>query len=112
MHIELTPDALLRQLDYPVNEHTLEQVDRVIKNTPDYRHLSKHILALKDHIAHYYGFVALSNSKDFLKIKCELDETQETIEAFKEATESWANKYKVKLEQVGQKPTYYIVGQL
>jgi len=112
MHIELSEDALLRQLDYPVNEHTLEQIDRVIQNTPDYKHLSKHILALKDHIAHYYGFISISNSSDYLKIKCEIDETPETIKAFKEATEAWGEKYKVKLRQVNNLPTYYIVGQL
>ncbi len=112
MHIELTPDALLRQLDYPVNENTLEQINIIINNTPDYKHLSKHILTLKDHIAHYYGFIAMSNSKDYLKIKCEPDESKDNIKAFSDALDAWGKKYKVKLEKVDKTPTYYIVGQL
>ncbi|SFV56205.1 hypothetical protein MNB_SV-9-109 [hydrothermal vent metagenome] len=112
MHIELTPDALLRQLDYPVNEKTLEQITIIINNMPDYKHLSKHILTLKDYITHYYGFIAMSNSKNYLKIKCEPDESEDNIRAFKKAVEDWSDKYKVKLEQVDNRPTYYIIGQL
>ena len=112
MHINLTPQALITQLDYHINPHTLEQIEKIIANTKNFDKLSVHLLTLKDHIAHYFGFIAMSNSHDYLKIKCEEDESEANIQAFKEATEAWAKKYKVTLQQVDSKPTYYIIGQL
>jgi len=111
MHIDITPEALLTQLDYPTNEHTLEQINKAIANTPSFDHFSKHLLSLKDNIAHYYGFIALSNSYDYFKIKCEESESEENIKAFQEATHAWATKYKVTIKQVDKKPTFYIIGQ-
>lgn len=111
MHITMSPEALLTQLDYPVNEHTLSQMQETIVNTPGFDHFSKHLLGLKDAVSHYDGFIALSNSHDYFKIKCEEDSTTETIEAFRKVSKKWAEKYKVTLEKVGNKPTYYILGQ-
>jgi len=111
MHIDLTPEALLTQFGYPVNDHTLAQVKEAVANTPGFEHFSKHLLSLKDILSHYDGFIALSNSQHYFKVKCEENNSRETIEAFREAVKKWAEKYKVKLQQVGEKPTYYIVGQ-
>jgi len=111
MHIDITPEALLTQLDYPINEHTLEQINKAIDNTLSFDDFSKHLLSLKDNIAHYYGFIALSNSHNYFKIKCEESESEENIKAFRDATEAWAHKYKVIIQQVDSKPTFYIIGQ-
>jgi len=111
MHIDLTPEALLTQFDYPVNEHTLEQIRKAIDNTPGFDHFSKHLLSLKDTLSHYGGTIALSNSHPYFKVKCEENNTQEMIGAFRDAIQKWAEKYKVSLQQVGSKPTYYIIGQ-
>ena len=111
MHIDMTPEALLTQFDYPVNEHTLEQIRKAIDNTPGFDHFSKHLLSLKDTVSHYSGTIALSNSHPYFKVKCEENNTREMIEAFREAVKKWGEKYKVALQQVGSKPTYYIVGQ-
>lgn len=111
MHIELTPEALLTQLDYPVTEQALKQIDKAIANTGGFEHFSKHILSLKDTLSHYGGIVALSNSHPYFKIKCDADSTKDTIEAFTEAVISWGDKYKVSLQKVDKKPTYYILGQ-
>ncbi len=111
MHITLSPEALLTQLDYPINEHTLLQINEAIANTPGFDHFSKHLLSLKDAIFHCDGFIALSNSHDYFKIKCEENSAMETIETFSEISKKWADKYKVKIEKVGDKPTYYILGQ-
>ena len=111
MHINLTQEALLTQLNYPINNHTIEQMKKTFDNTIGFENFSKHLLSLKDNIAHFYGFIAQSNSHDYLKIKCEEDESAENIEAFKEATKAWGKKYKVTLQQVEKKPTFYIIGQ-
>ena len=111
MHIDLTPEALLTQIDYPVNDHTLPQIREAINNTRGFNHFSKHLLNLKDTISHYNGIIALSNSKHYFKIKCEESNKPETIEAFRDAAKKWAEKYKVILQKVNNKPTYYIIGQ-
>ena len=111
MHITLSHEALLTQLDYPINEHTLLQIQKAIANTPGFDHFSKHLLSLKDAISHHDGFIALSNSHHYFKIKCEESSTKETIEAFSEMSKKWAEKYKVRLEKVSDKPTYYILSR-
>jgi hypothetical protein len=111
MHIEITPEALLTQLDYPVNEHTLSQMKRIMANTENFDNFSKHLLSLKDSVSHYNGTIAMSNSHDYLKIKCEESSPSETIEAFDETVAKWSEKYKVQIRKVEGKPTYYILGQ-
>jgi len=111
MNIDLTPEALLTQLGYPVNEHTLAQMQKTIENTSGFEHFSKHLLSLQDTLAHFDGFIALSNSYDRFKIKCDEASRKEMIEAFEESAKRWAGKYKVILEKVAGKPTYYIIGQ-
>jgi len=111
MHIDITPEALLTQFDYPVNELTLEQIYKAIANTPGFDHFSKHLLSLKDAVSHYDGIIALSNSHDYFKIKCEESSTVDTVKTFEEVCKNWAEKYKVSLQKVANKPTYYIIGQ-
>ena len=111
MHIDITSEALLTQFDYPVNELTLVQINKSIANTPGFDHFSRHLLSLKDTLSHYDGIIALSNSHDYFKIKCEENSTKENIEIFSEVSKKWAEKYKVTLQKVGNKPTYYIIGQ-
>jgi len=111
MHIDITPEALLTQFDYHVNDHTLAQINSAIANTYGFDKFSKHLLSLKDEIAHYDGFIALSNSHNYFKIKCEESNSSENIDDFVKAIKHWAEKYKVTLQQVVDKPTYYIIGQ-
>ena len=110
MHITLSPEALLTQLDYPVNAHTLAQIRKTIENTPGFDQFSKHLLTLKDAISHYDGIIALSNSHPYFKIKCEENSSEETIAAFREVSQKWADKYKVTLQEIENKPTYYLLG--
>ncbi len=111
MHIKITPEALLTQFDYHVNPKTLAQMNSAIENTKSFDNFSKHLLSLKDEISHVDGFIALSNSHNYFKIKCEEDNLKENIEIFTKVLKSWANKYKITLQQVVGKPTYYIIGQ-
>jgi len=111
MSIELSPEALLSQLGYSKTEQTLKQMEKIINNTHKFESFSKHLLALNDHLAHVKGYVAMSNSHDNLKIKGDEDVSKEVKQEFIETVENWANKYKVKIKKVQNKPTYYILGQ-
>lgn len=110
MHLELTPEALLGQLGYSVNDHTLEQINRIIANTDDFEHISKHMITFNDVLAVEKGFIAMSNSKDHFKIKCQEDPSADNLTAFTDMVEHWADKHKIALEKVEGKNTYYILG--
>ena len=109
MHIDITPENLLIQLGYPVNDVLLAQMQRTLTATQGFDIFSKHLLNLKDEIARLEGYIALSNSRDVLKIKSDASHPEE-IEAYKETLKKWAVKYKVALEQVGETNTFYILG--
>jgi len=111
MDINLTPEALLSQLGYTKTEPSIKQMEKTINNTNGFNKFSKHILGLHDQLAHLKGFIALSNSKDVFKIKRSADVSKEIEEEFTNLVEGWANKYKIELEKVAKKPTYYIIGQ-
>jgi hypothetical protein len=109
MNIEMTPENLLIQLGYPVNEATLNQMKRISDTTDSFDKFSKHLLTLNDEVKRFGGIVAMSNSRDLLKVKT--DSTQEEeIRAFEEIIDHWSKKYKIKLERVEGKNTYYITG--
>jgi len=111
MHIELTPEALLAQLGYSQSEKSIEQIKRAISNTNGFKNFSHHLLSLHDELAHIKGVVALSNSKDVFKIKGSENTSKEIQNEFSELIKHWSEKYKVEIEQVGTKATYYILGQ-
>jgi len=111
MNIDLTPEVLLSQLGYSKTEHSIEQMKNIIENTKNFEKFSNHILSLHDNLAHLKGFVAMSNSQNNLKIKGSQDISDEISEEFTEKVENWAKKYKVKIQKVSNKPTYYILGQ-
>jgi len=110
MSINVTPENLLIQLGYPVNDATLAQIERIIANTKGFDKFAKHILTLNDEVKRFAGAVALSNTKDYLKVKTDSHDEEE-IKAFRDVINHWSEKYKVKLERVAQKETYYILGQ-
>jgi len=111
MHIDLSPEALLTQLDYTPTEQSIEQIKKAIENTKGFENFSKHLISLHDELAHLKGVVALSSSKDVFKIKGSTEISTEIQEEFNELVKHWSEKYKIALEQVGNKPTYYIIGQ-
>jgi len=111
MHIDLSPEALLTQLGYATSTQSVEQIKRTIDNTEGFENFSKHILSLHDELAHIKGVVALSNSKDVFKVKGSVDTSKEIQEEFHELVKHWSEKYKIQIEQVEKKPTYYILGQ-
>ena len=52
----------------------------------------------------------MSNSEDHLKIKCEEDPSADNLSAFNTLVKHWADKYKLEIQKVDNKNTYYILG--
>jgi hypothetical protein len=104
----IAKEAFLTQLGYSVTDSLLRQFERVRDNTAKFDRISDHIIALNDNLKHYNSFVALSNSYDFLKIKNQLD--GEFAAQVNELINNWAKKYKIELEKVQNKNTFYIKG--
>ena len=111
MHLNLTPEALLIQLGYPKNKHTLKQINEIIDNTEGFKYFSGHILSFNDALAVEKGFISMSNSEEYFKIKCDEDSSADNLSAFTEMVKHWSGKYKVELKKVDNKNTYYIIGQ-
>ena len=105
MHIE----AILTQLDYTISPSSRAQVERVIANTTGFEHVEKHLIALHDALQVHHSFVALSSNKDYFKIKNEATSAEEIAEV-NEMISKWAAKYKITLEKVPNKNTYYVIG--
>lgn len=102
-------DAMLTQLGYAPNDALLGQLEKIEKNTVGYEKIQKHIMDLHDHLKVNNSFVALSNSEDCFKIKVE----GKTTESAKEAHEKilhFSDKFKVSINKLEKKETYYIVG--
>jgi hypothetical protein len=101
--------ALLTQLGYVPNEALLKQLKETQESTPGYEKIEKHILDLNDHLKVNNAYVALSNSKKYLKIKVE-SATPELAQEAHEKIKHFSQKYKVALEKLPNKETYYILG--
>ena len=110
MHLDLTPEALLAQLGYTKSEQTLKQINEIIENTEGFDQFSQHIPSINDALAVEKGFIAMSNSENYLKIKCDEDINADNLSAFSDLVNHWADKYKLELKQVENKNTYYIIG--
>ncbi len=111
MHLDLTPEALLVQLGYTKSEQTLRQINEIIDNTAGFDKFSQHLPSFNDALAVEKGFIAMSNSEKYLKIKCNEDSSADNLSAFTALVNHWADKYKLELQEVDNKNTYYIVGQ-
>jgi|AAUQ01.1.fsa_nt_gi hypothetical protein len=110
MSIKANLENILIQLGYPVNGATTKQIKAIAENTDSFFNFANHLFSLNDELKRVGAFVALSNSKDYLKIKLP-DGSKTQIEEFEEIVNGWAKKYKVALEKVAGANTYYILGQ-
>jgi hypothetical protein len=102
-------DAMLTQLGYVPNDALRKQIKAIQANTAGYEKIQKHIMDLNDHLKVNNGYVALSNSKDYFKIKIE-SATPELAEEAHEKVTHFSEKYKIKIEKLTNKDTYYILG--
>ena len=110
MNLELTAEALLSQFGYPKSEQTVKQMESIINNTKNFNSFSQHLLSLKDRLAHVKGYIAMSNSENYLKIKRGEELSKEIEDEYIHTITSWADKYKVELKNVKDTSTYYILG--
>ena len=105
----LPNDAILNQLGYTPNEALLEQIERIVANTNGFEKIGKHMVELHKALQVDDSYVAMSNSCDYFKIKLEAPSPERHEEA-RQKVMHFAEKYKVDLEKVDGKETYYILG--
>ena len=110
MSIKANIENILIQFNYPVNDATTNQLENITKNTNQFFDFAQHLFTLSDDLKAVDAVVALSNSKDYLKLKSN-SKIDSEIEKFNEIVDFWANKFKVTLEKVDNKNTYYIIGK-
>lgn len=110
MHLDVSPEVLLSQLGYSKSDSSMRQAEMVMNQTKDFNKFSKHIISLNDHLKKMNAYVGLSNSSDFLKIKCDENDADEILEEFHEEVAHWADKYNVNLQKLDNKHVYYILG--
>jgi len=102
-------EAMLIQLGYAPNNALLKQLEDIENNTKGYEKIQKHIMDLHDHLKVNNAYVALSNSNDYFKIKIE-SPTPELAEEAHEKVKHFSDKFKVAVDKLEKKETYYITG--
>ena len=102
-------DAMLRQLGYAPNDALIKQLEDIETNTSGYEKIQKHIMDLHDILKVDGSFVAMSNSVDSFKIKVEAN-SPELADAAHEKIQHFSDKFKVIVNKLDNKETYYIVG--
>jgi hypothetical protein len=113
MHLDVTPEVLIAQLELGSGEATLKQTQKAIESTKEFDKFAKHIISLNDKLKHMNAYIALSNTEPCLKIKCDsANDSEEVIAEFTQTIKTWAEKYHVELKKVDNKDVYYIVGRV
>lgn len=102
-------DAMLTQLGYAPNEALLTQLEKIENNTHGYEKIRKHIMDLHNHLKVDNSFVAMSNTNNCFKIKIE-SKTPEVAQEAHEKVKHFSDKFKVTVNKLENKETYYIVG--
>lgn len=102
-------EGLLTQFGYSVTPASLEQARRIIGNTKGFENIQRHLVALNDKLKNYLGFVGLSGSKDYFKIK-NTSPDEEIRKMVEDTIKQWAQKYKIEIQKVPNKETYYVIG--
>ncbi|MBE0515011.1 hypothetical protein [Sulfurimonas sp.] len=102
-------EAMLTQLGYVPNNALIQQLQRIEENTTGYEKIQKHIMDLHDHLKVDGSYIAMSNSNDFFKIKVEAPSAEIAQEAH-EKIQHFSEKYKVVINKLDNKNTYYILG--
>jgi len=107
--MQYTIDAMLTQLGYSINESVKAQMKNIIENTKNFMEIQKHIIQLNDALKPFQAYIAMSNSNNYLKIKNE--SPKDSLQKVDDMIKEWAKKYKVNLQKVEGKETYYILGK-
>jgi hypothetical protein len=110
MHLDVTAQMLLLELGYTKTEASIKQMEMIISNTKNFNKFAKHIISLNEQLKHMKAYIAMSNSLELLKIKCDKDDAPEILEEFHLLVKHWGSKYNVELQKVKNKEVYYILG--
>ena len=110
MQLEVSAEVILSQLGYSKSEASLNQAEKMMESTTNFDKFAKHIFTLNDHLKKMNAYVGLSNKSNYLKIKCDENDSEEILQEFNEEVLHWADKYNVKLEKLDKKPIYYVLG--
>ena len=110
MQLDVSAEVILSQLGYSKSDASLQQAEKIIGLTSNFDKFSKHIFTLNDHLKKMNAYVGLSNKSDYLKIKCDENDSNEILEEFHNEVSHWADKYNVKLQKLDNKHIYYILG--
>ncbi|MFT7003629.1 MAG: hypothetical protein ACJAWW_000979 [Sulfurimonas sp.] len=102
-------DAMLTQLGYTPNGALLNQLEKIEKNTLGYDKIQKHIMDLNDSLKVNTSYVAMSNSNDYFKIKVESPSAEIAADAH-EKINRFSEKFKITVNKLDNKETYYILG--
>ncbi len=105
----MVAEGLLNQFGYNVTPNSLEQIRRIIENTKGFEHVQKHLVILNDKLQNKLGFVGLSGSKDYFKIK-NTSPDEEIRKIVEKTILEWSKKYKIDVQKVPNKETYYVIG--
>ena len=112
MQLEVSAEVILSQLGYSKGEASLKQAEKMMEETTNFDKFAKHIFTLNDHLKKMNAYVGLSNKSNYLKIKCDENDSEEILQEFHEEVSHWADKYNVKLEKQDNKHLYYILGTI
>lgn len=110
MQLYVSAEVILSQLGYSKSDASLQQAEKIIGLTSNFDKFSKHIFTLNDHLKKMNAYIGLSNKSDYLKIKCDENDSDEILQEFHEEVSHWADKYNVKLQKLDDKHIYYILG--
>jgi hypothetical protein len=110
MQLDVSAEVILSQLGYSKSDASLQQAEKIIGLTSNFDKFSKHIFTLNDHLKKMNAYVGLSNKSDYLKIKCDENDSNEILEEFHNEVSHWADKYNIKLQKLDNKHIYYILG--
>lgn len=105
----MVAEGLLTQFGYSVTPSSLEQAKKIIANTSGFENVEKHLVALNDKLKNYLGFVGLSGSKNYFKIK-NTSPDKEVRQIVENTINQWSQKYKIAVQKVPNKETYYVLG--
>lgn len=106
----MNKDGILVSLGYGENESTVAQLEGILNECDLTDTELEKIVLLNDNVKKFEGFVAMSNSNNYFKVKTE-SSNLEMIKAVREKIYEWADRYKFDIEKVDGKETYYIVGK-
>lgn len=107
----MNEEKILVSLGYNVSDATMAQVRGILSKCDFDENQIEKILMLNDKIKIYDGYVNMSNSHDYFKIKND-SEDEDKQEVVRQTIKSWEEKYKFVVEKLPNKETYYIKGRI